>query len=269
MEKLTCVLVVALVDTDVGLVLDKGIAVARSFGAKVEVLVNGSAAAHAVSARCAGSDYRDVTLHSVASSPETANETTLRRVWSSHPDLVVKAPATDGSDSELANECPAPVLLVRRGAWDVHARFAAAVDVSDDDNAALARSILHTAGFLALGAHGHLDILYSEREANDETVRMQRAVRLAQLVREFHVGCERLQIFSGEPEKRLPPLVAARHYDVLVLGGDVVPDGQPPSTVRAMMEATSSDVVLVKAPSSRLAFLQRAASGRQYRADKP
>ena len=57
--------------------------------------------------------------------------------------------------------------------------------------------ILHTAGFLALGCHGNLDILYSEREQHDETVRMERAVKLAQLVREFHVGCERLQMFDG------------------------------------------------------------------------
>ena len=49
-------------------------------------------------------------------------------------------------------------------------------------------------------------------------MRMERAVRLAQLVREFHVGCDRLQMFNGAPEKRLLPLFAARQYDLLVLG---------------------------------------------------
>ena len=77
---------------------------------------------------------------------------------------------------------------------------------------------MHTAGFLALGCHGNLDVLYTEREQQDDFVRMERAVRLAQLVREYHVGCERLQMFEGSPDKRLPPLFAARRYDLLVLG---------------------------------------------------
>lgn len=265
MEKLTSILAVALDGVEVPPMLDKAIAVARCFGAKVEVLVNDSVTAHRVTARCAEMDYRDVTLHSVASSAEPANETILRRVWSARPDLVIKSPASDGGDSELASECPTPVLLVRRGPWNVHARFAAAVDVSDDDSAALARSILHTAGFLALGTHGNLDILYSEREAQDETLRMRRAVKLAQLVREFHVGCERLQIFSGEPDRRLPPLVAARHYDVLVLGDDagVEPGRAASPTVRALMDASGSDVVLVKAPSSQLERVANAYSSLQ------
>lgn len=272
MEKLTSILVVALESSEIHQVLDKALTVARRFGAKVEVLVNDSVSAHRVTAHCAQSGYQEVTLHSVASCPEHANDTTLRRVWASRPDLLVKSPAHGGGDWELANECPVPVLLVRRGAWETPARFAAAVDVSDEENATLARAILHTAGFLALGTHGNLDILYSEREAHDESVRMQRAVRLAQLVREFHVGCERLQIFSGEPEKRLPPLVTARRYDVLVLGGqweNTGHDHAAPVTVRALMDATGGDVVLVKAPSSQLALVIGAASAWQQRPDQP
>ncbi len=111
-----------------------------------------------------------------------------------------------------------PVLLAGPKPWERPLRVAAAVDVSDHETAVVARSILQAAGFLALGLHGNLDILYSEREERDETLRMERAVKIAQLVREFHVGCERLQMFDGAPEKRLPPLLAARQYDLLVLG---------------------------------------------------
>jgi nucleotide-binding universal stress UspA family protein len=147
--------------------------------------------------------------------------------------------------------CPAHVLLVRHKPWASPIRFAAAVDVSDDQTSDTARSILHAAGFMALGCHGNLDILYSEREQNDDALRMERTVKLAQLVREFHVGCERIQVFDGAPEQTLPPLVAARHYDVLVLGAQ---SRQPAlknilgATNSRLVQATEGDVVLVKTP---------------------
>jgi nucleotide-binding universal stress UspA family protein len=172
------------------------------------------------------------------------------------------------SDWALAQEIPAPLLLVRGPRWQTPARMAAAVDVSDKDHLGLARSILQTAGFLALGTHGHLDILYTEREAQDESIRMERAVTLAQLVREFHVGSERLQMFGGEPGKRLPPLFAARHYDVLVLGGETRREGLSrllPGTVARIMDATDSDVVLVKAPAAQAACSGAEDSARQKR----
>ena len=79
-----------------------------------------------------------------------------------------------------------PLLLLRGQAWGSPVRLAAAVDVSDDDHTDLARGILHAAGFLALGMHARLDVLYSEVEMHDESLRMERAVKLARLVREFH-----------------------------------------------------------------------------------
>ena len=105
------------------------------------------------------------------------------------------------------------------------------------------------AGFLALGCHGNLDVLYTEREPDDEFIRMERAVRLAQLVREYHVGCERLQMFDGPPDKRLPPLIAERRYDLLVLGSvshwRSLGDSICPLTSR-LVAATEGDVILVK-----------------------
>ena len=172
-------------------------------------------------------------------------------------DLVIKAPAgpqslrrfaLGDSDWALARECPVPLLLARAKTWANPVRFAAAVNVADEEHTDLARALLHTAGFLALGTRGQLDILYSESEANDEPLRMARAVRLAQLVREFHVGCERIQMFSGEPEKRLPPLIAARRYCVLVVGGRSRRRGLSqlaPGVVSKLMEASESDILLV------------------------
>jgi hypothetical protein len=151
--------------------------------------------------------------------------------------------ALSANDWHLAHECPVPILLVGPQPWSDPVRFAAAVDVADEEAVGFARSILHTAGFLALGCRGQLDVLYSEREQRDETLRMQRAVILAQLVRELHIGCERLQMFNGAPEERLAPLITAREYDVLVLGVT----SHRSSLASKLAEPSKGDVVLVKA----------------------
>lgn len=269
MEKLTSVLAVAFDARTATEVVDKAVAVARSFGAAVEVLVHEAATARAVSAHCAALAHDEVTLYSVPRSNEPEHEAILRRAWSARPDLVVKA-AARGGDWALIEECPAPILLVRGQAWEQPVRFATAVDVADEDTT-LARGALHAAGFLALGMHGHLDILYSEREQQDESVRVKRAVRLAQIVREYHVGCERLQIFSGAPEKRLPPLVAARRYDVLVLGAGFDADDVAERalvTTRHLIAAAASDVLLVKPPARHRVPSAGAGSVREQRANQ-
>jgi hypothetical protein len=160
-------------------------------------------------------------------------------------------------------------MLIRSQDWSDPMRFAAALDVSDEEATGLARSVLHAAGFLAMGTHGALDVLYSEREVHDEQLRMQRAVRLAQLVREFHVGCERIEMFSGEPGRRLAPLLAARRYDVLILGGETRRDGFLESgtgNVGTLVEASGSDVVLVRAPEREMGFARTADSAIKQRA---
>lgn len=184
-------------------------------------------------------------------------ERILENVERTRADLVVKAPAGPhalrrftlaDNDWQLARECPVPLLLVRSPAWENPVRFAAAVNVAEAEHTDLARGILHAAGFLALGLRGHLDILYTETETQDEPLRVARAVRLSRLVREFHVGCERIQMFAGEPEKRLPPLLAARNYNVLVLGGRSRRRGLAqlaPGVISRLMEATESDILLV------------------------
>jgi len=259
MEKLTRILAVANGIEDGALVLRKSVALARRFGAHIELLLFGLADDLEAATLCAVLAYDKVTVASMHSGVESTTDVILRRVFAAQPDLVVKSPAgehplkrwtLDDNDWRLANECPAPVLLVRHAPWASPIRFAAAVDVADDETSDTARSILHAAGFMALGCHGNLDILYSEREPHDDALRMERAVKLAQLVREFHVGCERIQVFDGAPEQVLPPLLSARHYDVLVLGAQ---SRQPAlknllgATNSRLVQATEGDVVLVKA----------------------
>lgn len=261
MEKLTRILAVVDKVEDGAVLLEKAVTLARRFGARIELLLHESLHEQAFAILCATLHYDEVTLLSAHRSAESPHESILRRLREAPADLVMKAPsgahplhrwALQENDYLLANESPAPVLLVRHKAWSTPVRFAAAVDVSDDRSTETARSILHAAGFLALGCHGQIDILYSEPEREEERVRVERAVRLAQLVREFHVGCERIQVFKGSPDTTLPPIAAARSYDVLVMGAR-----SRQSSIKTlrnnmtslMIEATMGDVVLVKPPA--------------------
>lgn len=281
MEKISRILAVAEDPEDGVVVLDKAVAAARCFGARVELLVADGVHAPAFATLCTARGFDAVTLNSAHRGSQPMHEFILRRVHETSPDLVFKAPAgarplqrwtLDSNDWVLAHECPVPLILVRNRHWPKSMRFAAAVDVSDDDTADVTRSILHTAGFLAMGFHGNLDVLYSERERNDESMRMRHAVKLAQLVREFHVGCERIQVFAGEPGQVLAPLVAARQYDVLVLGAETrrpLRGAMPGGTISRLIEASEGDVVLVRAPDPAAGrTLNRHSSRSEQRSDE-
>ncbi|MEO8019788.1 MAG: hypothetical protein ABI769_18420 [Pseudomonadota bacterium] len=260
MEKLTYILAVIDSPENGEVVLDKAVALARRFGARVELMVPEFVPMRPFAKRCTDLGYDQVMLSSVARGPVPLHEIIIKRVLAVKPDLVVKAgvagqaphSSVTTGDWQLAHECPVPILLVRQTPWAVPPRFATSIGVDDEDAERLARSILHTAGFLALGCRGNLDILYSEREEHDERLRMERAVKVAQLVREFHVGCERIQMFSGPPEDRLPALTAVRQYDVLVLGvksAEAHHHSLKDHFVSRMIERAESDLVLVRAVS--------------------
>ena len=281
MDKLTSIMAVVEQSVSGAAVLDKAVMLARSFGARVDLLIADSLLTPEFASRCAALGYDEVTLCSLFRSGEPLHLLLLRRVIERRPDLLVKAPTgvhptrsgkLHGSDRDLARECPVPVLLVGTNPWDRPIRLAATVDVSDPETATVARGILQAAGFLAHGLRGTLDILYSEREQKDETIRIERAVKLAQLVREFHVGCERLQMFGGAPEQRLPPLIAARQYDLLMLGDASHRDGLqfPPNTVTDKLgNSTEGDLVLVSAGAGALERVARAASAREKTPNQP
>lgn len=250
MERLTRILAYVDKIEDGPVLLEKAVTLARRFGAHIDLLLHDALHAQAFSTLCSTLHYDEVTLTSVHRGAEPLHEFILRRVRETHPDLIMKAPSgmrsinrwtLDEDDYGLSNESPIPLLLVRHKAWSNPTRFGAAVDIADDASAETARSVLHAAGFLALGCHGLIDILYGESERVDERVRKGRAVKLAQLVREFHVGRERLQVFDGAPTETLPSIVAARDYDVLVLG-------MSGAMTSLMVDSTEGDVVLVKAP---------------------
>jgi hypothetical protein len=244
MEKITSVLAVVEDSTSGTTVLDKAVTLARVFGARVELLVTEACLAPELASRCSARAYDEVTPCGGLRHGEPLHDLLLRHIRERRPDVLIKA--RGGAHplhswnlhvNELAREAPLPVILAGMKPWSAAMRFAAAVDIAAPEASIEARAVLQAAGFLALGWHGRLDILYCEREERDERVRMERAVKLAQLVREYHVGVERLQVFDGAPEKRLPALIAARQYDVLVLGPD------PPGGTLA--DATLGDVMLV------------------------
>ena len=281
MEKITRILAVAESPQDGIIVLDKAVAAARCFGAQVELMVADAAHAHAFASASTKLGYDGVMLSSVHRGQTPMHELIRRRALESRSDLVIKAPAgsrplqrwtLDDNDWMLAHECPAPLLLVRHRPWTKSMRFGAAVDASDDDIADVARAILHTAGFLAMGFHGNLDVLYCERERHDESLRMKRAVKLAQLVREYHVGCERLEVLTGEPAEMLAPLVAARQYDVLVLGAESrrpLRSSITGGTVSRLIDASDGDVLLVRATDVEVGRTSRRVPSRtQQRSDK-
>lgn len=257
MESLTSILAV-IQDFDVDAsVLDKSVSLARTFRARLELLLRRPEQAGACVAHCERRGFTGV--ETFAAADDTLAETILRRLRQRPSDLVIKRLSAENAtrrfwlssvDSKLASGCPVPLMLVRDRCWSAEPRFAAAVDISDEDTESLARGILHDSGFLALGCEAWLDILYTEREQDDQTLRMERAVRLARLVREFHVGGERLQVFDGPPEKVLTSLVRARGYDVLVVGATTRRNALRSAfgtLTSALVDATAGDVLLVKA----------------------
>jgi nucleotide-binding universal stress UspA family protein len=224
----------------------------------------------AMAARCAQDGYDEVTLCSVHRDDQPLHELILNREIARQPDLVVKA-ASGADDRQLIDGCAVPVLLAGARAWSPTPRIAVALDVSDSAATRVARRSLQAAGFLALGCLGRLDVLYAEREEHEESVRVMRAVRLAKLVRELHVGCDRLQIFNGAPERKLPPLFAARGYDLVVLGAGSQRYGDASwlhSLTSKLIAATRADVLLVPGePAASAASRTADASGWEQGAD--
>ena len=262
------------------MLLEKAVGLARRFGARIDLVLHESLHAQAFATLCSALRYREVTLTSLHRGAERLHEAVLRCAFVTQPDLIMKAVSgehplnrwtCDENDYYLANASPVPLLLVRHKAWSRPTRFAAAVDVSDDASAATARSVLQAAGLMTLGCRGHIDILYSERERGDERARMARAVKLAQLVREFHVGSESIQLSEGLPESTLPPIVTARQYDVLVLGARShrqLRETLFGTVTSRLVDATEGDVLLVNEAVPQLHARRAAHSFREQRPDE-
>jgi hypothetical protein len=257
MEKLTSILVVLRDASCNESLLGKAVALARHCGARLEILVRDPKAAIGLATWFSSIGFSDRVSYATDASGDALHDVILRR-FDSHPvDLVMKS--ADGAlalrrvlhaadDMDLAAALLVPLLRVNTKPWKNEMRLAAAVDVSDRDGDAVARSILHAAGLIAMHCDATLDVLYSEREARDDGLRMERAVRVARLVREFHVGGERLRILSGSPDETLPRAVTAGDYDVVVVGTISRRATTPwaPALTSLLTNETPGDVMLVK-----------------------
>jgi nucleotide-binding universal stress UspA family protein len=258
-DKLTSILAVVDRPEAGGAILDKAVALARQSAIPVTVAVGDPAHERGLAALIDKLGHENVTVQVTNLTHKPLREIICDRIQDRGYDLVIKAPAGmhpmrrwpfDANDWELANVCPVPLLLVRDVDWTAPSRFAAAVDVSSDDNVLIARGILQAAEFLTLRCNANLDILYCERERREHVAHLERSARLAQLVREFLVGRERIQVSFGIPERILPPKVSALRYDVLVLGARRGADEFKRSfggMTSLLVEATRGDVLLVGA----------------------
>ena len=257
MEKCSSILVVVKDVASSDLLLDKAAILARRFGARLELLLDDSNATCALAARFAAVGLEDQVSFVLHGSDEPLNDVILRHLAKHPADLVVKSADTArilrrmlraADDMALAARLPVPLLRVGATPWHAEMRFAAAVDVSDRDSDAVARAIVHAAGLISMRCEATLDVLYSEREADDDRVRMERAVRMARLVREFHVGGERLRVLEGPPDQTLPKAIAAGAYDLIVVGAiPRKPKSLPwtPSLTSLLSNTNAGDVMLV------------------------
>lgn len=251
MEKLSSILAVIDPVDEPLQVVTKAIALARYFGAKVEFFLCDAERAHALShaydssgIECArqtcladGRRYLEGLRHCVLAEDVKISvdvvcesplyESIVRKVLRSSPDLVIKAATgehpprhymLDTNDWQLARTCPAPLMLIRGRPWASNPRFAAAVDVSAQETIGLACGILQTAEYLSLGCRAELDVLYSDRQADDTEGRERRVALLYELAHKFKVPRDHVHTFQGEPEATLPEFAAREHYDVLVVG---------------------------------------------------
>jgi universal stress protein E len=154
------------------------------------------------------------------------HEGIVARVRDLRPDLVMKAPAgehplrrlaLDSTEWQLTKACPTTLMLVRSHLWRSLPKLAAFVDVSEEDTARFAQAIVHTSEYFSLGCHGALDVVYSERSADDRE-KSEHLVRLERLTREYHVEASRVTVLNGAPQDVLPDFATQQGYDAIVLG---------------------------------------------------
>jgi universal stress protein E len=281
-DKLTSILVVAnRTDAD-RMLLEKAIRLARSIGAQIYLVSCDAALAKVLQHSYNSEDAQkawDVcmsehlsylrTLRAAASAPDVQisidaichsplHAGIVNKAMEIHPDLVMKAPsgahplrrfAFDANDWHLMRECPATVMLVREGAWGPKPKFGALIDVSSEDVARLAETIVHTSEYFALGCQGELDVVYSEA-SEDPVEREEHAAALQRLRREYHVPETHMHVLSGSPEVTLPDFAAHRHFDAIVLGGLTHRKGIGPliGTLTSKLVAAlgETDFILVK-----------------------
>ncbi len=132
--------------------------------------------------------------------------------------------------------------------WGPQPRFAAALDVSEQETPDLANAIARTSGYLAAGCQAELELLYCER-SQESSGRIEREARLQAAGTEAHVPRDHIHLLNGEPEATLAGFAFTRHYDVMVLGALTHRKGMTDlvgTLTSALVDALDCDFVLVK-----------------------
>lgn len=183
----------------------------------------------------------------------------VRRVKESGADMVLKnasgvlslaEAAFDPNDWQLMRTCPVTLLMSRGRAWHAHPRFAAAVDVSDNETAGLARGVLETSAMLSAAHGSETDVLYSETGHASSEVIATHAEALRRLAEGCQAGVRNVRILEGDPERTLSAALREGQYDVLTLGALTHRPGVTKlvgSLTSRLVDAADCDFVLVKA----------------------
>jgi len=197
-----------------------------------------------------------VSVDVVCESPQY--EGIVHKVFKTCPDLVMKAAASggaagssalDSNDWELVRTCPVPLLLSRGRAWSTRPRFAAAVDVSDEESPRLLQRILRSAAYLSEGCHGELDLVFGERTGADALTEKTHAAKLRTLAQEVQLAPERVWRLTGDPATTFPAFAAEQKPDVLVVGAlthQGRDTGHVGTLTRTLVDALDCDFVLLR-----------------------
>jgi len=173
----------------------------------------------------AGAQDIQISTDAVCESP--LYEGIVHKVLKSRPDFVMKnaggedplcRSTFDANDWQLMRTCPVTLMMTRGKTWPARPRFAAAVDVTEQETAGLAKTILQTAEGLMLTTGGDLEILYAKRAGVAADTGTAQEAALTELARQSHVEAAHVHILAGNPEQALPASTRERDYDVLVLG---------------------------------------------------
>jgi universal stress protein E len=250
MDKLTSILVVADRSSHDQALLAKAIVLARSVGARIHLFSCDADLAYSLrhsydqadvekawntcvadrhkylEALCASAQASDLDISVDSTCDSPLHEAIVKKVLAYRPDLVMKTASgahplrrisLDSNDWQLMRACPVTLMLIRGKPWAAPPRFAAMVDVSQDETPQLAEAIVHTAEYFALGCGGELDLAFSEwQEAGERHSRHVAA--LEQLARVYRIETSHVHVLSGDPDIALPRFAAQRGYDALVLG---------------------------------------------------
>ena len=193
-----------------------------------------------------------ITVDAACESP--LYESIVRKVMRERPDLVIKNVAGplnrfDVTDWQLMRACPATLMLTRGRPWKSTPRFAAAVDASSSESAALRWDVLQAAQSLTALTSGEFNVLYAEPLELQDSEREAGTLGLHELVGKLPDPPEAVHVLAGDPEVSLPGFAKRHAYDALLLGALTHRPGvtaQVGTLTSKLVEALECDFLLVK-----------------------